>query len=756
VVPVGDFITRAVVLINFCLPMLGGKNKIIILWREIWIWMIKKRTAKPLRIVFETNIHPQKLTIKISKFIFNINNKLYLYIKYKIFKNQKTLLPMKRTLHLLIWILVINAPSVFAQNASPVSFTIPIGQILAAMPGGYTFVDGSLVYCEKIGGGSGDITQAGFGDYNTPDFLGGPFDGCDPLTGCTAVTPPIPVATNGTLLSSYVGNHAVGTFTRFTTIGSTVDDGNTTNFENFVGLHIWFNEPVTGGQFAFIDIDGNLVSTAEWLCAFAFLNETLVLPSNVDYLPSSDPNYGVTLATDPLVNDSWNTSINTASSLPAVHTQFRTPTVTTGTNPGIIKRALSQGNADPDNLGAQANFTFGETSLINHVFNLWGVLGHVGSATNQSSGISGMTVTVYPDFGDAPDSYHTLFASNGPSNGIWNNIRIGNIVGSELNGAPSANANSDTDDDGITTVPNLQTSVQTGVQTQSGLNYSTNVSVKNATGKNAELVGWLDWNINGSFDSTEAVAVNVPSSTAGNQTATLTWTNKTVQNISAGKTFLRIRLSTDSVLTPAKFDGYLSDGEDEDYAVPLVNTTPTGIGLLNLQATLVKNDAHIIWQTSPEDDHISFEIERSFDSKQFKRIGEMDTMAHNASANTYDFTDNDIRNSANANVYYRLKMISENHTAEYSNWVVLSMSNQKQIAYNVFPNPNKGSLQFNMLTNVNNIIISDISGRILKSIKAQNIIHNTVDISDLNNGVYFVTYQFENSNKIVRKITLNK
>src|SRR5207253_2130041 len=61
-----------------------------------------------------------------------------------------------------------------------------------------------------------------------------------------------------------------------------------------------------------------------------------------------------------------------------------------------------------------------------------------------------VTVTkVALDFGDAPDSYHTLLASNGARH-----VATGPILGSsrdtEADGQPSPNADADPDEDGVT------------------------------------------------------------------------------------------------------------------------------------------------------------------------------------------------------------------------------------------------------------------------------------------------------------------
>ena len=106
------------------------------------------------------------------------------------------------------------------------------------------------------------------------------------------------------------------------------------------------------------------------------------------------------------------------------------------------------------------------------------------------------------DWGDAPDSYGTLFSSSGPYHGLGGGGPVlGAIVDAEANGQPSPCANGDDlnpasadDEDGVV----LPGSVTAGIPA------NMNVTVSTAA---CYLTGWIDFDVNGVFDGPEQLNV---------------------------------------------------------------------------------------------------------------------------------------------------------------------------------------------------------------------------------------------------------
>ncbi|BBC26411.1 beta strand repeat-containing protein [Pseudanabaena sp. ABRG5-3] len=179
------------------------------------------------------------------------------------------------------------------------------------------------------------------------------------------------------------------------------------------------------------------------------------------------------------------------------------------------------------------------------------------------------------DYGDAPDTgagtgvgnYQTTSTDGGASHTILSTLKLGtNVPDADSGALQNAAANADDtngsdDEDGVTTFPTLTTSSSA---------YSVTVNVFNNTGSAAPLLGWIDFNRNGVFETTEGQTASVASS-ASPQNITLNWTGITVPT--AGNTYARFRIS-DAALTTSTPNGAVGNGEVEDYLIP-INVAPS-------------------------------------------------------------------------------------------------------------------------------------------------------------------------------------
>lgn len=167
------------------------------------------------------------------------------------------------------------------------------------------------------------------------------------------------------------------------------------------------------------------------------------------------------------------------------------------------------------------------------------------------------------DFGDAPDSFGTLLASNGASHGIVNGLSIGSLVDREANGVPTANALGDDlagpvdDEDGVV----LSTPLAPGSLG------SVNVTVTNTTGSPAFLQGFLDFNADGDFsDPGEQFVTNLlVSPAAGLQSLDVSVAVPAGATI--GNAIARFRLSQSAGIGP---NGFAASGEVEDHVLPIL------------------------------------------------------------------------------------------------------------------------------------------------------------------------------------------
>ena len=158
------------------------------------------------------------------------------------------------------------------------------------------------------------------------------------------------------------------------------------------------------------------------------------------------------------------------------------------------------------------------------------------------------------DFGDAPDSFGTLLASDGArhqNSGLF----LGEGLDIELDGQPTATADGDDlviagNDDGVTFLDPV-------AKRQPG-------TIEVVTSAAGTLAFWIDFDQSGTFDVSERFEANV---TAGTNVVSYMTSN----TAALGDTYARFRLSTDAsaVLLPT---GEAPDGEVEDYVVNIIDT----------------------------------------------------------------------------------------------------------------------------------------------------------------------------------------
>ncbi|WP_119696444.1 DUF6923 family protein [Microbacterium halotolerans] len=184
-----------------------------------------------------------------------------------------------------------------------------------------------------------------------------------------------------------------------------------------------------------------------------------------------------------------------------------------------------------------------------------------GPASNQNDGARCALSPIWTDYGDAPESYATLLADDGPRHGLKAldpatgaaPLMLGGSVDHETDGQPTGAADGDTADDGV--ADPIVISIDAGSTVA--------VTAVNDTAEAAVLAGWIDLDRSGSFDEGELVTVDVPANSGSDEYELSFGPAATVAD-----TFARFRLiPAGEEIAPT---GPVSAGEVEDYAVAVV------------------------------------------------------------------------------------------------------------------------------------------------------------------------------------------
>ncbi|MEZ8114725.1 LruC domain-containing protein [Vibrio splendidus] len=221
--------------------------------------------------------------------------------------------------------------------------------------------------------------------------------------------------------------------------------------------------------------------------------------------------------------------------------------------------------SETDTSGA-VKFTFKNTSIVTLQFETVTTSGSsfpnpIFSAFDGNWDLSGFTTPIESsdesDFGDAPDSYGTLQASNGAEHAVSSTLYLGASIDADTDGQPGASSNGDdldiggNDDDGITLLSNLEI----------GLDSLINVNVVGS----GYLQAWADWDMDGAFADDEQILTN-HAVVDGSQVVPV----RVGADAVVGVVQTRFRLAS-SPNIPS--DGYVGDGEVEDY---IFNVTDPG------------------------------------------------------------------------------------------------------------------------------------------------------------------------------------
>lgn len=172
-------------------------------------------------------------------------------------------------------------------------------------------------------------------------------------------------------------------------------------------------------------------------------------------------------------------------------------------------------------------------------------------------------------------------------------------------------------------------------------------------------------------------------------------------------------------------------------------TGPLPITLTNFTATPQQNYIRLNWQTSQEKNSSRFEIERKIDDINFSKIETVDASKNTTSLQTYSFIDKDIA-GINGNIYYRLKMVDNDGSFEYSETKAVKLDFISPLEVKIYPNPAVNTLTIELIKeqsgSINYVISNSIGAVELKGKYEHSNVksHQGFDISSLTTGIYFI------------------
>src|SRR5690606_30045155 len=101
---------------------------------------------------------------------------------------------------------------------------------------------------------------------------------------------------------------------------------------------------------------------------------------------------------------------------------------------------------------------------------------------------------------------------------------------------------------------------------------------------------------------------------------------------------------------------------------------------------------------------------------------------------------------------FTLEIVNTEGNHAYYSSIPLSVDEFSQPQLTLYPNPVKYVLHIKSLDVINTISVFDIHGKVVKTVSVLNSNSSEIDLSRLQNGMYFITIFSENGEKLTRKV----
>lgn len=353
-------------------------------------------------------------------------------------------------------------------------------------------------------------------------------------------------------------------------------------------------------------------------------------------------------------------------------------------------------------------------------------------------------VVVYADFGDAPESYGTTKAVNGPSHLIPSadpasaKVYFGNGVTIDGDGQSSKHADLD-EDNGVTSFNYVPLSTSTPATPT----YEVNINATNNSAVTAHIAGWIDFNRNNIFEPNERITTTIPASFSGKIVLSFPCSDYARNGLGFGL-YARFRISTDVLTSPL---GQVSDGEVEDYYIPALKILPAKIESF----TAMKNGAasNLSWTTLTEINSLGFYLQRSTDGINFKDIAYIASKAQGGNSTqqiSYNYDDKFPEKKLNI---YRVKQKDIDGKIEYSTTGRVNFSNNTSIL--IYPNPVDDILNIEGLAGNENMVLINASGQVVRKEKVS-ASTTSISMEGLVRGSYSLIILGADGKKSVEKV----
>lgn len=164
-------------------------------------------------------------------------------------------------------------------------------------------------------------------------------------------------------------------------------------------------------------------------------------------------------------------------------------------------------------------------------------------------------------------------------------------------------------------------------------------------------------------------------------------------------------------------------------------------------SVISNNEVPVVsWATTSEDNANRFEVYRSLDGVNYTLAGVVNANGNTEMLTNYSFTDNALNGQLYQNAFYKLRIVDNDAAYAWSKTIQLGViaEGTQTIVASVYPNPTAGLLNISFKSVSDNeaqVEVVDAFGKVHRSVSSNDFggqFTISLDLSDLNTGIYFV------------------
>jgi hypothetical protein len=183
------------------------------------------------------------------------------------------------------------------------------------------------------------------------------------------------------------------------------------------------------------------------------------------------------------------------------------------------------------------------------------------------------------------------------------------------------------------------------------------------------------------------------------------------------------------------------------------NDLPLPIELLTFNTECLNNNASLKWQTASESNNDYFTLEKSVDCQKWTFVANINGAGNSTSLQNYShLIDSE---ESNKLTYFRLKQTNFDGHYSYSNKIILENCGTSPLAFELYPNPSKGTLFFNYSGDLSEFVSLKIVNSIGENHKNYTSFQPEIHLSIYPAGTYFFQITFKDRTVLEKIIVMN-